>query len=235
MMDGPEAATAGGQGVAAADLGRQLRDALQEARSHAHLDPFSNPILLQALALTRRMDAGEVRFEDVVALVREITADAFLARAVRLRAMLGSAGADDDAGRVAALVHTLAGETVTLPFDNFRQRVERAGIGLVLTGHPTFSIDLAAARLLAAWAALALLAGMGGSAGWRQISARLLLACILPLLFSSLQLFLVGTYLPHRRQRLPQPPAMNVGRSEPHLPRPWSRRRRRHRRRPRRR
>lgn len=152
MMDGPEAA-ASGPGVAAADLGRQLRDALQEARSQAHLDPFSNPILLQALALTRRMDAGEVRFEDVAALIREITADAFLARAARLRAMLGSAGPDDDAGRIAALVHTLAGETVTLPFDNFRQRVERAGIGLVLTGHPTFSIDLPPARLLARLAA----------------------------------------------------------------------------------
>jgi beta-carotene ketolase (CrtW type) len=59
------------------------------------------------------------------------------------------------------------------------------------------------ARLLAAWGILVLLAGTLAAAGWRQACVRLLVVCILPLLFSSLQLFLVGTYLPHRRQRSP--------------------------------
>jgi beta-carotene ketolase (CrtW type) len=109
-----------------------------------------------------------------------------------------------------------------LPYRHCRQNHQQHHQRTATAADPDFQVDPAAgvlgwygrfmagylsaaqmARLLAAWAALALLAGMGGSAGWRQISARLLLACILPLLFSSLQLFLVGTYLPHRRQRLP--------------------------------
>lgn len=52
-------------------------------------------------------------------------------------------------------------------------------------------------RLVAAWALLAMLrCGLAGSA-----LLSVLIVCILPLLLSSLQLFVVGTYLPHRRQR----------------------------------
>lgn len=47
-------------------------------------------------------------------------------------------------------------------------------------------------RLLSFWMVLALLA-----AGWCQI----LVLCVLPLWLSSLQLFVFGTYLPHRRQQ----------------------------------
>lgn len=56
------------------------------------------------------------------------------------------------------------------------------------------------ALLLAAWGLLALIArGFTPLGAWN-----VLLFCTLPLLLSSLQLFLVGTYLPHRSQRSPQ-------------------------------
>lgn len=55
-------------------------------------------------------------------------------------------------------------------------------------------------RLLGSWALLALLAGGLRPSGGLAV----LLFCTLPLLLSSLQLFLFGTYLPHRRQRAPQ-------------------------------
>jgi beta-carotene ketolase (CrtW type) len=56
------------------------------------------------------------------------------------------------------------------------------------------------ARLLGAWAALALVACWLTPLGWLNV----LLFCTVPLLLSSLQLFLFGTYLPHRGQRAPQ-------------------------------
>jgi beta-carotene ketolase (CrtW type) len=59
------------------------------------------------------------------------------------------------------------------------------------------------AGLLSAWAVLAVLAEAFGSADRVSGIRHLLLYGTLPLLLSSLQLFLVGTYLPHRRQRAP--------------------------------
>ena len=54
-------------------------------------------------------------------------------------------------------------------------------------------------RLLTGWALLVLLLGPGHVAAWESV----LLFCTLPLLISSLQLFVFGTYLPHRDQRWP--------------------------------
>lgn len=54
-------------------------------------------------------------------------------------------------------------------------------------------------RLLGGWALLALIACRLHPAGWSNV----LLFCTLPLLLSSLQLFVFGTYLPHRHQRMP--------------------------------
>lgn len=57
------------------------------------------------------------------------------------------------------------------------------------------------ARLLLGWLLLAVLLHGGAGLGWIQAGHNVLLFCTLPLLLSSLQLFAVGTYLPHRRQR----------------------------------
>jgi len=54
-------------------------------------------------------------------------------------------------------------------------------------------------RLLGGWALLASIACWRHPGGWINV----LLFCTLPLLLSSLQLFVFGTYLPHRGQRLP--------------------------------
>ncbi|MEB3235289.1 MAG: fatty acid desaturase [Cyanobacteriota bacterium] len=54
-------------------------------------------------------------------------------------------------------------------------------------------------RLLLGWTLLALLTWGPGAAG----PSHVLLFCTLPLLLSSLQLFVVGTYLPHRNQQQP--------------------------------
>ncbi len=66
------------------------------------------------------------------------------------------------------------------------------------------------AGLLGGWGVLALLAMQRSGTGWLNV----LLFCTLPLLLSSLQLFVFGTYLPHRRQRppllLPRPDSLEL-------------------------
>ena len=126
-----------------------LRDGLRLARAEAHLDPFSNPILLQALALTRRIEDGRTSFTQLCGLIRRLTEMGFLARAQRLADYLGMTTPAQAVGELAATIDRLAGETVTVPFEVFRNRVSCDGFGVVMTGHPTFMIDLASSRLLA--------------------------------------------------------------------------------------
>ena len=58
--------------------------------------------------------------------------------------------------------------------------------------------------LLGGWGGLAAGIVVIQAAPWQQALLRVLLACTLPLLLSSAQLFIVGTYLPHRGQRRSQ-------------------------------
>jgi beta-carotene/zeaxanthin 4-ketolase len=51
------------------------------------------------------------------------------------------------------------------------------------------------------WGQMALLLSGWGLLAWASSIPAVLLMCTLPLLLSSLQLFVVGTYLPHRAQR----------------------------------
>jgi len=55
--------------------------------------------------------------------------------------------------------------------------------------------------LLSGWALLLAALSLLLEVDWRLALVRVLLGCTLPLLLSSLQLFVVGTYLPHRGQR----------------------------------
>jgi beta-carotene/zeaxanthin 4-ketolase len=65
--------------------------------------------------------------------------------------------------------------------------------------------------LLGGWGALATGIAILQHVQWQQALVRVLLGCTLPLLLSSLQLFLVGTYLPHRSERQGQQAAVADG------------------------
>jgi len=58
--------------------------------------------------------------------------------------------------------------------------------------------------LLGGWTLLALTSIGLRHGDWSPVVMQVLLGCTLPLLLSSLQLFVVGTYLPHRNQREPE-------------------------------
>ena len=118
-------------------------------------DPFGNPVMSIALAITRMMDDGELELDAVAALVRRLRDDAARDRAVRLAQYLG--GTDLVANRaafdrVAAIVLRPDPEDSPVRWAEFRASVERPRFAAVFTAHPTFSLPMDAYRALAALA-----------------------------------------------------------------------------------
>jgi phosphoenolpyruvate carboxylase len=115
----------------------------ERARARAGEDPFGNPVLAIALAVTRLTDDGELPLSRIAALIRHLRDDAFAARARRLAAYVG--GTDTDAVRA-----TMAGLAARLvrpdpddspvPWRTFRDSIERAHFSAVFTAHPTFAL-----------------------------------------------------------------------------------------------
>ncbi len=116
-------------------------------------DPFGNPVMSVALAITRLIDDNELDAASISAIVRRLRDDAFNDRARRLAAYVGTT---DVAANEAALA-TVA-QTVFRPdpsdspvrWADFRASIERARYAAVFTAHPTFSLAPEAAAALAA-------------------------------------------------------------------------------------
>jgi phosphoenolpyruvate carboxylase len=123
-----------------------LEAALSNFQARSAADPFSNPIVLFAIELTRRIDRSEIGLRDLDHLVRDLTVEAFRHRASRLSRYLGETDAAANLAEIATRIERLArGST----FEGFRARVERPLAGIVFTAHPTFAMPLSLARSLA--------------------------------------------------------------------------------------
>ena len=122
-----------------------LETGLAALRERSAADPFSNPIVLFAIDLSRRIDRGEITLDDLDVLVRDLTADAFAGRARMLRAYLGETNGAANRTVLSGYIEKLAAAN---DFDSFRAIVERPVFGVVLTAHPTFAIALETARML---------------------------------------------------------------------------------------
>src|SRR4051794_28444546 len=66
-----------------------LAGLVEQARQQASEDPFRNPVLTVALAISRRMDRGEVTEADLDGLFGSLRLKALEERAARLRAYVG--------------------------------------------------------------------------------------------------------------------------------------------------
>ena len=133
-----------GAGAGHAVLDREMRDELEALCAARDADPFSNPIHLLALRLSRRIDAGEVSFSDVEQLIQRLTTDAFLAGAERLAGRLGETDPAANARIVREQIVSLTRDPengASVPFETFRAAVERASFGIVFTAHPTFALS----------------------------------------------------------------------------------------------
>ena len=118
------------------------------ARAAARRDPFGNPVLSLALTLSRRIDDQALDTAGLAALIRAIADAAFADRAARLAAYVGDVEAKGFQ-RIAERIVRPDPHDSPVPFATFRGRVERPAYGVVFTAHPTFSMPLASATLMA--------------------------------------------------------------------------------------
>ena len=130
-----------------------LLDLVARRMAQGEEDPFGNPVLSIALAITRMVDEDALDTPALAAIVRQLRDDAFNDRAHRLA---DYAGGTDMAANEAAL-NAVAGAVLRPdPSDSpvrwaeFRDALQRPRYAAVFTAHPTFSLAPAAAGALAA-------------------------------------------------------------------------------------
>ena len=93
-------------------------------------------------------------------------------------------------------------QTATASDPDFLGDPEAGPLGWYLHFMGGYLNPLQMGLLLGGWGALATGGAVLMQLPWQQALLRVLLGYTLPLLLSSLQLFVVGTYLPHRRSRV---------------------------------
>jgi len=115
-----------------------------ETRARAVQDPFGNPVLTAALAISRQLDEGrldEAQLAGIVAFLRDAAAGE---RAGRLSEYVGGA---DLAGSQVAIVQLAERlvrpnpEDSPLPLREVRTLMERPRYACVFTAHPTFALS----------------------------------------------------------------------------------------------
>ena len=127
----------------AAVQAQELLDLTARLGARVAEDPFGNPVLLVALAITRRMDQGSLDHGMIAALIGHLRDGAFAARAERLARYVG--GVDPAANQ--AILRGLA-QTLLRPDPNdspvrwadYQSLVERPRFAAVFTAHPTFAL-----------------------------------------------------------------------------------------------
>lgn len=124
-------------------LARELIGLTESAVARRVEDPFGNPVLSVALAITRRMDAGELDEEALRRLIRYLRDLAFADRARRIADYVGGT---DPALSEAALIALAQALYRPDPADSpirwaeYRASLERTRFAAVFTAHPTFAL-----------------------------------------------------------------------------------------------
>ena len=116
-------------------------------------DPFGNPVLSVALAITRRIDDGLLDLGALAAIVSDLRDAAFQDRAHRLAAYVGGTSLDANEAALATVARTvLRPDPADSPvrWAEFQRQIETTRYAAVFTAHPTFSLAPDAAALLAA-------------------------------------------------------------------------------------
>jgi phosphoenolpyruvate carboxylase len=136
----------------AAALAQDLLELTARLGARADEDPFGNPVLLVALAITRRLDTGDLSEDSVAALIRHLRDAAFADRARRLADYVGGVDqAANDAVLAALAQHLLRPDPNDSPvrWAEYRALVERTRFAAVFTAHPTFALPTDVGHALA--------------------------------------------------------------------------------------
>jgi phosphoenolpyruvate carboxylase len=129
-----------------------LLDLTTRLSARADEDPFGNPVLLVALAITRRMDTGELSDDAIAALIRDLRDAAFDDRARRIAGYVGGIDAATNEAVLAGLAQHLARPDPNdspVRWAEYRALVERTRFAAVFTAHPTFALPLPVGMALA--------------------------------------------------------------------------------------
>ena len=115
-------------------------------------DPFGNPVMSVALAITRMIDDGELDDAGITAVIRTLRDQAFTGRAARLATYVGTVDTAKNTRALATVAQTvLRPDPADSPvrWADYRAAVERARYAAVFTAHPTFSLPPEASARLA--------------------------------------------------------------------------------------
>jgi phosphoenolpyruvate carboxylase len=121
----------------------RLRDELRALRAKIPDTPGLNPIVNVAFDLSRRLEAGEISFEDLRDLAIRLMDRACVQRGLHLRERVGFVDRATTYEEFANFVET---EAKDADFDTFKARWSRARTGIVLTAHPTFGLSEALSK-----------------------------------------------------------------------------------------
>ena len=136
----------------ASALAQDLLELTARLGARADEDPFGNPVLLVALAITRRLDQGALTEDAVTGLIRHLRDAAFRDRAARTAAYVGGVDqAANDAVLVDLAQHLLRPDPNDSPvrWAEYRALVERTRFAAVFTAHPTFALPIEVNQALA--------------------------------------------------------------------------------------
>ena len=135
---------------ATGQLAQDLLDLTARLGARAE-DPFGNPVLLVALAISRRMDALALAEADVAALIRLCaTPPSPTARtACRLCRRRRHATEHRSPGRTGAAPVAAGPKRQPVRWVEYRALVERTRFAAVFTAHPTFAMPVPAGHALA--------------------------------------------------------------------------------------
>jgi len=117
----------------------ELIDELKRLRTQIPDNPSLNPILNLAFDLSRRLESGDMSFDEIKALAGRLMDRACVRRARRLREKVGYVDQATTLKDFTSYVEKIANEAGSI--EAFSERWDRARTGIVLTAHPTFALS----------------------------------------------------------------------------------------------
>ncbi len=101
-------------------------------------DDFTNPVLSLSLGLAAKLNKGEINLEELEKTIDERNIQSLKTRSQLFKNKIGELNVESNRQILSDLLRGLAKST---DFDGFKQLIERVSYGVVLTAHPTFTLN----------------------------------------------------------------------------------------------
>ncbi|HRO50095.1 MAG TPA: phosphoenolpyruvate carboxylase [Hyphomicrobium sp.] len=118
-----------------------LRNELKGLRTQIPDRPGLNPISLLAFNLSRRLESGDISFDDLKILSTRLMDSACVHRAFLLKEQIGLESDEKTTQEFSEFVANLAKDASDAGVEAFQKRFGRARNGIVFTAHPTFGLS----------------------------------------------------------------------------------------------